>query len=140
MDLFESHSGSGARPLITATFELPGLRKEDVHIDVLDNHMIVAGDRRHLPSATPSASAAAAHGSAQDEEMRDVDGLDGATSAVRTTAMTMTTDGGTKEEDARVSVSLTDQPREGYTVREIKRGRFKRVVPLPAGTKVRKST
>lgn len=107
-----------------------------MHIDVLDNHMIVAGDRRHLPSATTST--AAAHGGAQDEEMRDVDGAAGATSAVRTTAMTMTTDG-TKEEDARSVLSM-DQPREGYTVREIKRGRFKRVVPLPAGTKVRKST
>ncbi|KAF8532056.1 HSP20-like chaperone [Gautieria morchelliformis] len=84
MDLFESSSVAGAAPLVTATFELPGLRKEDVRIDVLDNKLIVAGERRHL--------------SAQAE--------------------------------------LSRKPGERYAVREIKRGRFKRVVSLPAGTKL----
>ena len=30
--------------LITATFELPGLRKEDVHIDLHKNRLIISGE------------------------------------------------------------------------------------------------
>lgn len=107
--MFQSLSASGARPLITATFELPGLRKEDVHIEVLDNHMIVAGDRRHVPAA-PTVSS-----SGDDEEMNGSE---------------------VTKEPSSIPTRRDEEPLEGYTVREIKRGRFKRVVPLPAGTKV----
>lgn len=123
MDLYESFSASGARPVVTATFELPGLRKEDVHIDVLDNYMIIAGDRRHLHTL-------AEHTRDRDEEMKDVEAptsiKDGDPDAERGA---LTTGAGTQEE-------ALSHVRDGYTVREIKRGRFKRVLPLPAGTKV----
>lgn len=31
---------------VTATFELPGVRKEDVSIDVRDRHLVVSGESR----------------------------------------------------------------------------------------------
>ncbi|KAF8525548.1 HSP20-like chaperone [Hysterangium stoloniferum] len=83
MDLFESPSPEGGAPLVTATFELPGLRKDDVHIEVVERHMIDTSEAEKI------------------------------------------------EEGEIVPVA-----HGGYTVREIKRGKFKRVVPLPAGTKI----
>jgi hypothetical protein len=131
MDLFESAAAAGAQPQMTATFELPGLRKEDVHIDVLDNHMIVVGHRQHLPNSSTSSAPASGSGVAQDGGM---EGIEGAT----TVDVDATTAAGTSEKTQVKSMSSGCCPvsRERYTIREIKRGRFKRVVPLPAGTKV----
>ena len=43
MDLHENPEAN----TVTATFELPGVTKEDVHIDVHDRHLIVSGESRH---------------------------------------------------------------------------------------------
>lgn len=134
MDLFESTSTAGARPLMTATFELPGLRKEDVHIEVLDDRMIVAGHRLVLdpPSATGSACASGA-GMAQDEGM-ELEGVGGATKAEMTAAEG--SDKGERRVAPMSSEECSSEPKERCIIREIKRGRFKRVVPIPSGTKV----
>jgi len=99
MDMYESSSSSSSRPLITATFELPGLRKEDVHIDIIEGNMIVTGDRNRLTAIEHD----------NDDEMKD--------------------DGAERAEEGEILPGN----QSGYTVREIKRGRFRRVVPLPAG-------
>ena len=36
----------GDDPLVTAVFELPGMRPEDVSVDVVDGRLIVSGERR----------------------------------------------------------------------------------------------
>lgn len=43
MDLHENAEGNS----VTATFELPGVRKEDVSIDVRDRHLVVTGEMHH---------------------------------------------------------------------------------------------
>lgn len=124
MDMYESPSPSGERPLVTATFELPGLRKEDIRIDVLDDHMIVTGDRRQYAASTDAVPQGT-----RDQEM---DGGGDETAAIGE----MTESGHPVKEEERYPNSNAPHGHAGYTVREIKRGRFKRVVPLPPGTKV----
>lgn len=43
MDLHENPEAN----TVTATFELPGVGKEDVQIDVHDRHLVVSGESRH---------------------------------------------------------------------------------------------
>ena len=74
LDIYESKENN----LITATFELPGLKKEDVSIDLQDDHLIVTGETK-LPK---------------------------------------------------------DKEESGYVVKERRRGKFSRTIPLPSGTKV----
>jgi HSP20 family protein len=63
---------------ITATFELPGLNKEDVSIDIHNNRLTVSGETKFSK----------------------------------------------------------DSEENGYVVKERRRGKFSRTLPLPAGTKV----
>ncbi|KAI3603291.1 small heat shock protein [Moniliophthora roreri] len=42
MDLHEN----AEKNVVTATFELPGLKKEDVQIDVQDGHLTIAGETK----------------------------------------------------------------------------------------------
>ena len=56
MDLHEDQD----KNLVTATFELPGLTKENVQIDVRDNVLTVSGESTISRRATLSASAASA--------------------------------------------------------------------------------
>ncbi|RPD52477.1 hypothetical protein L227DRAFT_480909, partial [Lentinus tigrinus ALCF2SS1-6] len=58
----------GDNPLVTAVFELPGLRPEDVSVDVVDGRLIVSGERRqHVLSTTASAQAIDEHDEDGDE-------------------------------------------------------------------------
>lgn len=43
MDVHENPEGN----TVTATFELPGVRKEDISIDVRDRHLVVSGECKH---------------------------------------------------------------------------------------------
>merc|ERR1712166_1723159 len=43
MDLHEDHKQN----LVTATFELPGLKKDDVSIDINNNRLTVSGEAKH---------------------------------------------------------------------------------------------
>ncbi|KAF8579072.1 HSP20-like chaperone [Ramaria rubella] len=113
MDMYLSPSASGSRPIVIAKFELPGLRREDIHIDVLNNHMIVAGDRRELPECGVTGDEMAADEASKPEMNGDTG----------------------KAEEGEITMANAED-RAGYTVREIKRGRFRRIVPLPAGTKL----
>ncbi|KAI0705516.1 hypothetical protein C8Q76DRAFT_696989 [Earliella scabrosa] len=44
-------------PFITAVFELPGLRPEEVAVDVVDGRLIVSGERRQRSVRNPAATA-----------------------------------------------------------------------------------
>lgn len=65
--------------LVTATFELPGLKKEDVSIDVQNNRLVVSGE----------------------------------------------------------TTFSKESNEEGYIVKQRRRGKFSRMIPLPQGTQVR---
>ncbi|GJJ14527.1 hypothetical protein Clacol_008792 [Clathrus columnatus] len=100
MDMFESSSSSTQnRPMVTAVFELPGLRKEDVHIEVIEGNMVITGDRNSLKTVVQSG---------EDDEAMKVETV-------------------TKAEDS----AEFSQGQNSYCVREIKRGRFRRVIALP---------
>ena len=74
LDLFESKDSNQ----VTATFELPGLKKEDVSIDLQNNHLVVAGETKW---------------------------------------------------------SQENKDENGWVVKERRRGKFSRTIPLPQGTK-----
>ena len=74
MDVHEDKENS----LITATFELPGLKKEDVSIDVHNNRLVVSGE----------------------------------------------------------TTFSKDSNEDGYIVKQRRRGKFSRMLPLPQGTQV----
>jgi len=73
LDIHESPENN----LVTATFELPGLKKEDVSIDLQNNRLVVSGETNFSK----------------------------------------------------------DTQENGYVVKERRRGKFSRAIPLPSGTK-----
>ena len=74
MDIHED----GEKNLVTATFELPGLKKEDVSIEIHNNRLVVSGE----------------------------------------------------------TTFSKDTNEDGYIVKQRRRGKFSRMVPLPQGTQV----
>ncbi|KAI0357813.1 HSP20-like chaperone [Trametes cingulata] len=66
----------GQSPTITAVFELPGLRADEILVDVVDGRLVVSGERRahSLSSAAGGrgqiSSAASAPGSSQVRELK----------------------------------------------------------------------
>lgn len=104
MDMFETPSMSSSidsRPTVTAVFELPGLRKEDVHIEIVEGNMIITGDRNGLKAGNlESAVDDGRDGSPRDDQSK-------------------------MEEDGDLY-----RNQNSYSVREIKRGKFRRVITL----------
>ena len=100
----------GDSPLVTAVFEVPGLRPEDVALDVLDGRLVVSGERRQQDfRARPKTSIPGTHSSSESERGSGV--------CVRASEATL----------AHAGV---------LHVRELKYGFFRRVVAVPAGCTV----
>lgn len=110
MDMFETPSTSSSidsRPTVTAVFELPGLRKEDVHIEIVEGNMIITGDRNGLKTGNVEPVDDSRDGSPRDDQSK-------------------------MEEDGDLS-----QNQNSYSVREIRRGKFRRIITLHPSVQVR---
>ena len=94
---------------ITATFELPGLRREDVNIELHNNLLTISGERSSYTETKPSGQ--------NDAEASTSANTETATSDIQKQVVTT---GGTDT-----------QP---WIVRERSYGKFTRSIPVPEGT------
>ncbi len=94
---------------ITATFELPGLRREDVDIELHNNLLTISGERSSYTETKPSRQAEA---------------------NTSETALTTTSDA-QKQVTTTTTGGTSTQP---WIVRERSYGRFTRSIPVPEGT------
>ena len=99
---------NGDNPLVTAVFEVPGLRPEDVSVDVVDGRLVVSGERRQqVFCAGTTTSTAGIHASSESES------------------------------DECIRASEATFAHAGILhVRELKYGFFRRVVAVPVGCTV----
>ncbi|TBU24290.1 hypothetical protein BD311DRAFT_702395 [Dichomitus squalens] len=97
----------GDSPLVTAVFEVPGLRPEDITVDVVDGRLVVSGERRQqdLPRG---------HQTLTVETRPTSESEPGSDACVRTSEATL----------AHAGI---------MHVRELKYGLFRRIVAVPAG-------
>jgi len=94
-------------PRIAAMFELPGVKRESIRVHVQDNSLVVEGER---PAPLASHLAYAATGQNNNDEVNSY----------------------TNSSNARSTGQLTSSSSK-YKVRELKFGKFRRVIPLPKG-------
>ena len=108
----------GDSPLVTAVFEVPGLRPADVTVDVVDGRLVISGERRQpeqgfsaAPKTSPPGNENGTHCSEPTEP---------GTVCVRASEETLAHAG---------TITVLQ-------IRELKYGSFRRVVAVPAGCTV----
>jgi HSP20 family protein len=102
-----------ASPNIVATFELPGVKREEIKLNIHEGQLIVRGERRSRLTpltTTPSESASSL-------PRHPISAADAIAS------------GEMMETDAVA-------PRVTHPIQEVRYGKFQRAVPLPPGAKV----
>lgn len=109
----------GDSPLVTAVFEVPGLRPADVAVDVVDGRLVVSGERRQPEQGFSAAPKTSPPGNENGSGTHRCSEPTGAPDTVCVRA---------SEETLAHAGTVTV-----LQVRELKYGFFRRVIAVPAG-------
>lgn len=147
MDLHENFETN----IITATFELPGLKKENVKIEVVRDCLTISGETSTaIKSASPSDTAEATTIPAKSSSWAAHESDEGFVQVASETnpvpatnqqpvaeaAQTPETENPTAQEvAAAASATAPAAPAGRYAIRERRRGKFERTLKLPRGVK-----
>ncbi|KAI1792385.1 hypothetical protein LXA43DRAFT_918959 [Ganoderma leucocontextum] len=105
----------GDSPLVTAVFEVPGLRTDDVTVDVVDGRLVVSGERRQQGFSTAPKTSPPGNGTHASEPTEPDSDTGALGVCVRASEETL----------AHAGTVLQ--------VRELKYGFFRRIIAVPAG-------